>query len=219
MPRESKPDRKKRTAKIVRRLKKAYPDAHCALNYSNPLELLVATILSAQCTDVRVNIITAELFRKCRSVADYANIPQDALEDLVRTAGFFRNKAKHIRGSAAAILERFDGNVPESMDDLLSLPGVARKTANVVLGNAFGLNDGIVVDTHVMRLAGRLALTAHKNNQADRIERDLTALTPRAGWTLFSHLLVFHGRQVCLARKPKCADCTLSSLCPSAFEV
>jgi len=203
----------------VRKLKKAYPDAHCALSYSNPLELLVATILSAQCTDVRVNIVTETLFRQCRSAVDYADIPQDVLEDAIRSAGFFRNKAKNIRGAASAILDRFGGEVPDTMEGLLSLPGVARKTANVVLGNAFGRNEGVVVDTHVMRLSGRLGLTARKNNQGDRIERDLTALVPRTGWTMFAHLLIFHGRAICSARKPKCPECVLAELCPSAGKV
>ncbi len=219
MPRESKADRKKRLARIVRALKKAYPDAHCALNYSNPLELLVATMLSAQCTDVRVNIVTAGLFERCRSAVDYADIPQDVLEDAIRSTGFFRNKAKNIRGAAAAIIENFGGKVPDTMVGLLGLPGVARKTANVVLGNAFGRDEGIVVDTHVIRLAGRLGLTRHKNNQGDRVERDLLELVPRSGWTLFSHLLIFHGRQICSARKPDCQACPVSKLCSSAFKV
>ena len=219
MPRESNADKKKRTARIVRALKKCYPDAKCALNYSNPLELLVATMLSAQCTDVRVNIVTPRLFEQCRSAVDYANIPQDVLEETIRSTGFFRNKAKSIRGAAVAICEDFGRKVPDTMEGLLSLPGVARKTANVVLGSAFGRNEGIVVDTHVMRLARRLGLTRRKNNQADRIERDLLALLPRSGWTQFSHLLIFHGRRVCTARKPDCDGCVIKGLCPSAFKV
>jgi endonuclease-3 len=210
---------KKRAAKIVRALKKAYPDARCSLHYSSPLELLVATMLSAQCTDVRVNIVTKDLFEKCRSAVDYANIPQHVLEEAIRSTGFFRNKAKSIRGAAVAICEDFGGKVPDTMEGLLSLPGVARKTANVVLGNAFGRSEGIVVDTHVTRLARRLGLTRRKNNQGDRIERDLLALLPRSGWTLFSHLLISHGREVCTARKPDCDGCVIKGLCPSAFEV
>ena len=210
---------KKRAAKIVRALKKAYPDARCSLDYSNPLELLVATMLSAQCTDVRVNIVTKGLFEQCRSAVDYANIPQDVLEEAIRSTGFFRNKAKSIRGAAVTICEDFGGEVPDTMEGLLSLPGVARKTANVVLGSAFGRDEGIVVDTHVMRLARRLGLTRRKNNQGDRIERDLLALLPRSGWTLFSHLLISHGREVCTARKPNCDGCVIKGLCPSAFKV
>ena len=219
MPRESQADRKRRTGKIIAALRKRYPDAHCALDHSNPLELLVATMLSAQCTDVRVNIVTKGLFEQCRSAVDYADIPQDVLEDTIRSTGFFRNKAKSIRGAAVAICEDFGGKVPDTMEGLLSLPGVARKTANVVLGSAFGRSEGIVVDTHVTRLARRLGLTGRKNNQGDRIERDLLALLPRSGWTLFSHLLIFHGRRVCSARKPDCDGCVIKGLCPSAFKV
>jgi len=219
MPRESQADRKRRTAKIIAALKERHPDAKCALNHTNPLELLVATILSAQCTDARVNIVTKDLFARYRTAANYANVRQEVLEAEVRSTGFFRNKAKHIRGAAARIVEVYGGRVPDRMDDLLSLPGVARKTANVVLGTAFGRNDGIVVDTHVIRLSRRLRLTRHASNQADRIEKDLIALVPRRQWSLFGHLLTFHGRRVCTARKPDCAACTVSGLCPSAFRV
>ena len=217
MPKESKEARKKRTSRIIRVLSKHHPDARTALNYTNPLELLVATILSAQCTDERVNIVTKGLFARYRSAVDYAKAPQAKLEKEIKTVGFFRNKSRNIRSSAARIVEDFAGRVPETMEDLLTLPGVARKTANVVLGNAFGKNEGIVVDTHVTRLAQRLKLTAFKNNQGDRIEKDLIALVPRKEWTLLAHLLIFHGRRVCTARKPNCTDCPISALCPSAF--
>jgi endonuclease-3 len=219
MPRESKADRRKRTSRIIASLKKAYPDARCALNHGNPLELLVATILSAQCTDRRVNLVTKDLFARYRSAKDFATVAQETLEREIRSTGFFRNKSESIREAARRIVEDFGGQVPATMDDLLSLQGVARKTANVVLGNAFGANEGVVVDTHVMRLAGRLKLTAHKNNQGDRIEKDLMALVPRPQWTDFAHLLIFHGRAVCTARKPDCAECPINKLCPSAFKV
>jgi len=219
MPRESKANLKKRVAKIVAALKKQYPDARCALNYGSPLELLVATILSAQCTDVRVNIVTEDLFRKYRTAKDYAEAPQEALEQQIRSTGFFRNKTRSIRGAAARIVDQFAGRVPDTMEDLLTLPGVARKTANVVLGNAFGKNEGIVVDTHVIRLAGRLKLSRHTKTAADKIERDLVQLVPREEWTLFAHLLIFHGRSICTARKPACAQCPINPLCPSAGKV
>ncbi|HET6428065.1 MAG TPA: endonuclease III [Phycisphaerae bacterium] len=219
MPRESQADRKKRTARIIAALKKRYPDARCALDHTNPLELLVATILSAQCTDARVNIVTKDLFGKYASAADYAAADPGAFADQIRSTGFFRNKAKSILGSAEIIEREFGGKVPDTMDALLTLPGVARKTANVVLGNAFGKNEGIVVDTHVTRVAGRLKLTRFPNNQGDRIERELMELVPRKEWTLFAHLLIFHGRQVCTARKPDCQHCPVNALCPSAFKV
>jgi len=219
MPRESQADRKRRTAKIIAALKKRHPDARCALDHTNPLELLVATILSAQCTDARVNVVTKGLFARYRTAADYANVGQETLEAAIRSTGFYRHKAKNIRGAAVRIVEAFGGEVPDRMEDLLSLPGVARKTANVVLGTAFGRNDGIVVDTHVIRLSRRLRLTAHPNNQADRVEEDLIALVPRRQWALFAHLLTFHGRRVCTARKADCAACAVSKLCPSAFRV
>jgi endonuclease-3 len=217
--RESKDDLRKRAAAIGRMLKSEYPDARTELNYSNPLELLVATMLSAQCTDARVNMVTKDLFRKYTTAADYAAAPQAQFEQEIKTTGFYRNKTKSIRAAAAIIREKFAGKVPENMEELLSLPGVARKTANVVLGNAFGKNEGIVADTHVIRLAGRLKLTKHKNNQGDRIEKDLMALVPRGDWTLFPHLLIFHGRRVCSARKPNCDGCVINKLCPSAFKV
>ena len=219
MPRESKVQLKKRAAKIIAAMKKAYPDAKCSLNFRNPLELLVATILSAQCTDKRVNLVTKDLFARYTAAADYAAATPKALEQAVRSTGFFRNKAKSIRGAAARIVEQFGGSVPRTMDGLLSLPGVARKTANVVLGNAFGANEGVVVDTHVMRLSRRLKLTAHENNQGDRIENDLMALAPRRNWCLLGHLMIFHGRAVCTARKPDCPECPVRRLCPSADKV
>ena len=219
MPRESKADRKKRTGEMTRILRKAHPGATTALHYGNPLELLVATILSAQCTDARVNIVTGGLFRKYRTAEDYAAADQEQLEQEIRTTGFFRNKAKSIRGACVKIVEEFGGRVPDMMEALLSLPGVARKTANVVLGTAFGRNEGVVVDTHVMRLSQRLKLTARKNNQGDKIERDLMELVPRRDWTVFGHMLVLHGRYVCTARKPNCPGCPINKLCPSAFKV
>ena len=221
MPRESKSDLKTRAGKIVAALKKAYPRAKCSLDYDNPLQLLVATILSAQCTDVRVNVITKGLFGKYRTAGAYAKATQEEMEQAVRTAGFYRNKAKAIRGSAAMIVERFGGEVPHTMEGLLTLPGVARKTANVVLGNAFGISEGVVVDTHVARIAIRLKLTRHKKADAVKIEKDLMQLIGRDDWTLVSHLLIFHGRALCTARNPNCSDCPLSAagLCPSAGKV
>ena len=216
---ESKQTQQKRTAGIVEILKKGYPDARTALNYSNPLELLVATILSAQCTDARVNIVTRDLFARYKSAKDYAEAPQAKFEKEIRTTGFYHNKARHIRASAEKIVEDFAGQVPGNMDDLLTLPGVARKTANVVLGSAFGKSEGIVVDTHVIRLAGRLQLTARKNNQGDKLEKDLMELVPRKDWTVFAHLLILHGRQICTARKPDCAGCAINKRCRSAFKV
>lgn len=202
-----------RAAALSARLPDIYPDAHCELDHSNPLELLVATILSAQCTDKRVNIVTKALFARCRSVEDFATIPLPELEELVRTTGFFRNKAKNIRAMAAALLRDHGGNVPQTLDELAALPGVGRKTANVVLGNAFGRNDGVVVDTHVGRLSGRLGLTRHTDPV--RIERDLMKLFPRDSWTDLSHWLIFHGRRRCMARNPDCPSCELQDLCPT----
>ncbi len=219
MARESKSDLRKRLTRIIRILKKQYPDARTALNYSSPLELLVATILSAQCTDVRVNVVTKDLFKKYKTARDYADAPQEVLEEEIRTAGLYRNKARSIRGACARLVEQFGGDVPGEMEDLLTLPGVARKTANVVLGDVFGKREGIVVDTHVTRVGGRLKLTSRKNNQGDKIEKDLMALVPRKDWTIFSHLLIFHGRNTCTARKPNCAGCPINKLCPSAFKV
>jgi len=203
-----------RAAHLLRRLPDIYPEAHCELDHACPLELLVATILSAQCTDKRVNLVTKSLFKRCRTVADYAAIPQEELEEIIHSTGFFRNKAKNIRAMAAALLEKHGGKVPRTLEELAALPGVGRKTANVVLGNAFGLNEGVVVDTHVARLSRRLGLT--KFDDPVRIEKDLIRLFPRSQWALLSHWLIFHGRRRCSARKPDCADCELQDLCPSA---
>ena len=206
-------------AEIVKILIRTYPDAKCALNYKTPLQLLVATILSAQCTDVRVNIVTKDLFKKYKTAADFANSDELELQQEIRSAGFFRNKAKNIRAAAAKIIADFDGKVPPAMEDMLTLAGVARKTANVVLGDAFGMNEGIAIDTHVTRLSNRLKLTAHKTNAGDKIEKDLMALVPVKQRSLLSHLLIWHGRQICSARKPDCENCPINKLCPSAFKV
>ena len=207
-------EEKDRTRKIIARLKKAYPDAKCSLNHSNPLELLIATILSAQCTDERVNIVTADLFRKYRSCADYLSVPASELQNDVKTTGFFRNKTKSIQGACKVLSEKYGDRVPDTIEELLELPGVARKTANVVLGNAFGIASGIVVDTHVSRLSQRLGLT--KNKQPEKIERDLIEVVPKKDWIDFSHLLIYHGRRVCKARKPLCEKCVVEKYCPSS---
>ena len=206
-------DKKKRTAEVIKRLKKAYPDAHCALNHSNPFELLIATILSAQCTDERVNIVTATLFRKYRGPEDFAAVSQAELEKDIHSTGFFRNKSKNIKAASQRLLEVYGGEIPQSMEEMLTLGGVARKTANVVLGNAFGIASGVVVDTHVGRLSQRLGLTEQKT--AEKIEEDLQMLVPKKDWVQFPHLLIFHGRQICNARKPKCLECVLADTCPS----
>src|SRR5437016_5744531 len=185
-------DKEARTAEVIRRLKKAYPDAHCALNHTSPFELLIATILSAQCTDVRVNIVTADLFRKYREPADFLNVSQTELERDIRSTGFFRNKAKNIQAACKRIIEEFGGEVPQTMDELLTLGGVARKTANVVLGNAFGIASGVVVDTHVSRVSQRLGLT--QNSTPEKIEADLIDLIPKKHWIMLPHWLIFHGR-------------------------
>ncbi|HWQ34153.1 MAG TPA: endonuclease III [Blastocatellia bacterium] len=207
-------DLKKKTREIIRRLRRVYPDAHCALNHSSPFELLIATILSAQCTDERVNIVTADLFRKYRRPADYLKVSQAEIEQDIRSTGFFRNKAKSVQGTARMVHERFNDEVPQTIEELLLLPGVARKTANVVLGNSFGKPDGVVVDTHVSRLSQRLGLTTETN--PEKIERDLNSLVPKKEWTMFPHLLITHGRQVCRALKPQCAECVLEPLCPAS---
>src|SRR5712691_5722833 len=206
---------KARVRKIIRLLKGAYPGAKCSLNHSNPFELLVATILSAQCTDERVNIVTANLFRKYRKPEGYLKVSEKELQKDIRTTGFFRNKTKSIQGTARVLTESYGGEVPDTMDELLELPGVARKTANVVLGNAFGVKSGIVVDTHVTRLARRLGLTQQK--QAEKIENDLIQIVPKRDWVIFSHLLIAHGRKICKARNPLCAQCIIEKLCPSSF--
>ena len=198
--------------KIIAALSRTYPDAHCELNYSSPLELLIATILSAQCTDKRVNLVTADLFKKYRSAADFAAAPLTEIEGMVRSTGFFRSKARNLQACCAALVERFGGEVPRTMDALHALAGVGRKTANVVLGNAFGISVGVVVDTHVMRLSRRLGLTT--GTDAVKIEQALMPLVPQKDWTLFSHWLIWHGRRRCAARKPDCAGCELRALCP-----
>ena len=205
---------KKRTRDIIRRLKRAYPDAKTALNHSNPFELLIATILSAQSTDARVNIVTADLFRKYKKPEDYLKVSPHELEKDIHSTGFFRNKTKSIQGTAKLLTEQYGGEVPHTMDELLELPGVARKTANVVLGNAFGIKAGVVVDTHVTRLSHRLALSHEKT--AEKIEKDLILIVPKKDWVIFPHLMIFHGRKICKARNPLCAECAIEKLCPSS---
>ena len=207
-------NRAARAGALVEAFARIYPDAHCELDYRNPLELLIATILSAQCTDKRVNIVTAELFHTCRSAADYVALPAEQLEDLIHSTGFFRAKAKNIRACCTALVARHRGEVPSEMAALTLLAGVGRKTANVVLGNAFGINEGVVVDTHVQRLSTRLGLT--RQNTPEKIEEDLMKLIPRDQWTVFSHWLIWHGRRRCSARNPDCAACEVRELCPSA---
>ena len=204
---------KQRAAEIIKRLKKAYPNAHCALNHKNAFELLIATILSAQCTDERVNIVTADLFRKYHGPEDYLKVEQTELEKDIHSTGFFRNKSKNIQGACRRLIDEFGGQIPRSMDEILTLPGVARKTGNVVLGNAFGIASGIVVDTHVGRLSQRLGLTTNEN--AEKIENDLLQLVPKRYWIMFPHWLITHGRQICTARRPKCRQCVLANICPS----
>ena len=205
-------DAKRHAAKVVKALRREYPDASCALDFRNPLELLVATILSAQCTDERVNRVTKDLFRKYRSAADYARAPQQEFERDIQSTGFFRNKAKSIIAASQAIEERFGGEVPKDLEALVELPGIGRKTANVVLGTAYGIASGIVVDTHVTRISRRLGLTAQKDPA--KIERDLMELVPKSEWVAFSHRVIHHGRRICAARKPKCDDCPLRPFCP-----
>lgn len=215
MPRESDKELTDRVRKIIRMLKRAYPDAKCSLNHSNAFELLIATILSAQCTDERVNIVTADLFRKYRQPGDYLKVSAHELQDDIRTTGFFRNKTKSIQGTAKILAEQYAGRVPETIEELLELPGVARKTANVVLGNAFGVISGIVVDTHVTRLSRRLALTEQRH--PEKIESDLAEIVPKKDWVIFSHLLIAHGRKICKARSPLCSECVVERLCPSSY--
>ncbi|HSS22185.1 MAG TPA: endonuclease III [Pyrinomonadaceae bacterium] len=205
---------KKRVRKIIQTLKRAYPDAKCSLNHSNPFELLVATILSAQCTDARVNIVTQDLFRKYRKPADYLKVSPRELQRDIRTTGFFRNKTTSIQGTSKVLAEQYGGVVPQTMDELLELPGVARKTANVVLGNAFGISAGVVVDTHVTRLSHRLAFSSQKT--AEKIEQDLIAIVPKKDWVMFPHLMIAHGRAICKARNPLCAECAIEKYCPSS---
>jgi endonuclease-3 len=213
--RETLEELKKREREVVRRLNRAYPDATTALNHTNAFELLVATILSAQSTDERVNIVTADLFRKYRKPEDYLKVPASELEQDIHSTGFFRNKTKSIQGTAKLLLEKFGGQVPQTMDDLLELPGVARKTANVVLGNAFGIKAGVVVDTHVTRLSHRLAFSQAKT--AEKIELDLIEIVPRKDWVIFPHLMIYHGRKTCKARNPQCAECVVEKQCPSSY--
>ncbi|MDI9400564.1 MAG: endonuclease III [Limisphaerales bacterium] len=210
---ESFKKKKERAAKVLAILKETYPDAHCELNHKSPLELLVATILSAQCTDKRVNIVTEKLFKKYRTVEDYATAPLEKLQEDIRTTGFFRNKAKNIQGACQMILEKFEGRFPDSMEALTQLSGVGRKTANVILGTAFGRNEGVVVDTHVMRLSRLLGFS--EKTTPEKIEQDLMKLIPQADWALFSHLLIWHGRRRCKARNPDCSNCELIALCPA----
>jgi endonuclease-3 len=212
MPPESKELKSARLKKIIAGLQQAYPEAHCELNHSNPLELLIATILSAQCTDKRVNLVTVELFRKYRSAADYAAARLPELEGAIKPTGFFRNKAKSIKSCCQAIVEKHGGQVPRTMEELTDLGGVGRKTANVVLGNAFNLNCGVVVDTHVARLAQRLGLT--KEAAPEKIEQELMRLLSQEQWTMFSHWLIWHGRRRCYARNPDCPGCEIKALCP-----
>jgi endonuclease-3 len=201
-------------SEVITRLKNEYPDAKTELNWENPLELLVATMLSAQTTDVRVNMVTETLFESYRTAADYAGTDPAQLEEDIRPTGFYRNKARSLQGMARALLERHGGEVPRTMAELVALPGVGRKTANVVLGNAFGVDEGVVVDTHVRRVSGRLGLTEERD--PEKIERDLIRVVPEGERTLFSHLLIFHGRRVCKARKPDCPGCVLNDICPFA---
>ena len=202
-----------RTSLILARLKAEYPDAHCELHYTTPFELLAATILSAQCTDVRVNLVAPELFRRWPDAVALAAASQDAVEDVIRSTGFFRNKAKNLLGMARALVAEHEGLVPRSMVELRLIPGVGRKTANVVLGNAYGISEGVTVDTHVLRLSRLLALT--RETDAEPVERDLMALIPPADWALVSHLLIWHGRRVCIANRPRCGSCVLADVCPS----
>jgi endonuclease-3 len=212
MPRESTVAKKERAQKICAALQRAYPDAHCELVHESPLELLIATILSAQCTDKRVNIVTTELFKKFRSAKDFADAPLAEIEEAVKTTGFFRNKAKNIQNCCRALVEKFGGEVPRTMDELHALAGVGRKTANVVLGNAFSINVGVVVDTHVTRLSNRLGFTKQKD--AVKIEQELMRLVTQKDWTHFSHWLIWHGRRRCAARQPDCANCEVKKFCP-----
>jgi endonuclease-3 len=209
--------RRRRIVEILPVLKSTYPNAKCSLDYRTPLQLLVATILSAQCTDVRVNLVTKTLFRKYKTPEDYATAPEGELERDIQSTGFYRSKAKSIRAMAAALLKEHGGQVPRTMEELTSLAGVGRKTANVVLGNAFHENVGVVVDTHVSRLSQRLELT--KNSTPEKIELDLMELVPRGDWTLWSHLLIYHGRAICQARRPNCEKCPIFKYCPTGPKI
>src|SRR6476469_8765570 len=213
--RESLEELTKRTREIIRKLKRAYPGAKCSLNHSNAFELLIATILSSQCIDDRVNIVTADLFRKYRKPEDYLKVSPRELEKDIQSTGFFRNKTKSIQGTAKMVTEEYGGEVPHTMEELLELPGVARKTANVVLGNAFDIASGVVVDTHVTRLSHRLGFSHQKT--AEKIEQDLISLVPKKDWVIFPHLMIAHGRAICRARNPLCAECVIEKPCPSSF--
>jgi endonuclease-3 len=212
--RETPQEKTRRARLIYARLNRQYPDAHCELDFRTPYELIVATILSAQCTDARVNLVTPLFFQRFPTPQSLAQADPAEVEDLIRSTGFFRNKTRSLIGMAQGLTERHGGIVPKTMDQLRELPGVGRKTANVVLGNAYGINEGVTVDTHVTRVAGRLALT--RNTMPERIEQDLMELFPRKQWTLLSHLLIWHGRRVCIARRPRCEACAVNELCPSA---
>ena len=216
MPRESRAVKQERTNQILEELRRTYPDAHCELNFSNPLELLIATILSAQCTDKQVNIVTADLFKRYRTAEDYAQADLAELESDIKRIGLFRNKAKNIKACCAQIVEKHGGEVPQTMEALVALPGVGRKTANVVLGNAFDTQEGVVVDTHVARLTQRLGLT--KETTPEKIEAEMMELIPRKDWALFSHWIIWHGRRRCFARGPQCGECEVRTLCPSREE-
>lgn len=214
-PQNTNSDDQNRALKIIELLEKEHRDAKIALNHTNPLELLIATILSAQCTDERVNIVTKTLFKKYRSIEDYAGADLKELEQDIRSTGFYRNKARNIKKCCQMILDKFGSQVPKTMEEILELPGVARKTANIVLSNAYGVVEGIAVDTHVRRLSRRLRLTA--NDNPDKIEQDLMKLVPKSKWMRFTELLIFHGRKTCTAKRPKCETCVVNKLCPSAF--
>jgi len=214
MPREKQVDKQKRAGEIVARLKREYPDAGCTLDFKTVHQLMVATILSAQCTDERVNVVTKDLFKKYRTIEDYAEADIDELKRDIFTTGFHNNKAKSIKLSAQQLLERHNGKIPRTLDELVKLAGVGRKTASCVLGAGFGLAEGVVVDTHVARISKLLRLTSQKDPV--RIERDLMKVIPQADWIVFAHLLIAHGRAVCIARRPKCGECVLNALCPSA---
>jgi endonuclease-3 len=207
-------DKRKRSRAIIRKLKNRFPDAKCSLVHRNPLQLLVATILSAQCTDARVNIVVKDLFKRYKTARDFAEASPEELSELIRSTGFYRNKTKSILGMGQGLVERHKGRVPKTMEELVALPGVGRKTANVVLGNAFGIDVGVVVDTHVKRITNRLQLT--KNKDPVKIERDLMLVVPQKDWTLFPHLMIQHGRAICQARKPRCEECPINTLCPSS---
>jgi endonuclease III len=217
METEIETEKKKRVLKIVELLEKEYPDAKTALHYTSPLELLIATMLSAQCTDKRVNMVTKTLFKKYKTVEDYANADLAKLEEEIRSTGFYRNKARNIKNAGKILVEKYNSQVPRTMEELTELPGVARKTANIVLSNAYGIIVGVAVDTHVRRLAQRLGLT--ENKDPNKIEADIMQIVPKAQWERITDLLIFHGRNVCMARKPKCSICVLNKICPSAFKV